>query len=49
MSLYNILVSSFKLNYWNKWTFAWWYSNFSSFTCTRVMLSCLVLHSPCVE
>jgi len=22
MSLYNILVSAFKLNYWNKWTFA---------------------------
>jgi len=30
MSLYNILVSPYKLNYWNKWTFAW-YSNFSEF------------------
>ena len=32
MSLCNILVSSFKLNYWNKWTFTP-YSNFSTCTC----------------
>jgi len=32
MSLYTILVSPFKLNYWNKWTFAQ-YLNFSSFSC----------------
>jgi len=32
MSLYNMLVSPFKLNYWNKRTFTQ-YSNFSSFTC----------------
>ena len=25
MSLYNILVSPFRLNYWNKWTFAQYY------------------------
>jgi len=35
MSQYNILVSPFKLNYWNKWTFAP-YSHFPSFTCTQM-------------
>jgi len=33
MSLYNILVLPYKLNYWNKWTVVR-YSNFDlSFTC----------------
>ena len=32
MSLHNVLVWPFKLNYWNTWTFAR-YSNFLSMTC----------------
>jgi len=43
MSLNNILVSPFKLNYWNKWTFAR-YSTFSSFTCMDCFYDTLERH-----
>jgi len=33
MSLYNILVSPFKLNYWNKWTFCTIFSFFEFHLC----------------